>query len=285
MIKTYTLFKIVILVVLSPLIVQGQGWNTPLDVTFDPDDTVYQQSIIIDTTHNHNLWQIGKPNKVVFDSAYSLPNAIVTDTLNQYPPNDTSVFILGLRNFLRTSTWWHAVGYIYFHFQMDVDSGSRGIIEYSSDTGQTWKNLPTIAGTPPDTITFTHSSFGWQWYSIPFFDINSDTLLLRFTFISDSDAASGDGWQIDNFQVNYYTEDVSIVTKPQYSIFPNPANTLLTIKGPDKIGNVEVYNSSGKLLLTNYYNKTVADIDISSLLPGIYFVNVEGNVRHKFLKQ
>ena len=47
--------------------------------------------IIIDTISNpDNIWQIGVPSKTIFDSAYSLTHAIVTDTLNAYPVNDTS---------------------------------------------------------------------------------------------------------------------------------------------------------------------------------------------------
>jgi hypothetical protein len=58
-----------------------------LELTFDADDALYPHFITIDTgSHLHNSWQIGRPGKSVFDSAYTLPNAIMTDTLNTYPP-------------------------------------------------------------------------------------------------------------------------------------------------------------------------------------------------------
>jgi len=38
------------------------------------------------------IWQIGPPQKAIFDSAYSLPNALVTDTLNTYPVNQECYF-------------------------------------------------------------------------------------------------------------------------------------------------------------------------------------------------
>ncbi|MDA3953800.1 MAG: transposase [Bacteroidales bacterium] len=43
------------------------------------------------------IWQIGTPNKTFFDSAYSSPNAIITDTVNYYPINN-KVHEKGYRN-------------------------------------------------------------------------------------------------------------------------------------------------------------------------------------------
>ena len=46
----------------------------------------YQELIYdFDTTHGTNVWQIGQPQKTVFNQAYSLPNALMTDTINSYP--------------------------------------------------------------------------------------------------------------------------------------------------------------------------------------------------------
>ena len=43
-------------------------------------------------TSASNIWQIGKPQKIIFDSASTVPNAIVTDTINFYPINNISRF-------------------------------------------------------------------------------------------------------------------------------------------------------------------------------------------------
>ena len=77
-----------IILLLQTLIIRAQS---PLYITFD--NAVYKEAIEIDTVHyHHNIWQVGAPHKSVFTSAQSLPNAIVTDTANPVPPNDTSVF-------------------------------------------------------------------------------------------------------------------------------------------------------------------------------------------------
>ena len=51
-------------------------------------------------TSNQNIWQIGRPSKIFFDSAYSKEKAIVTDSINFYPVNNCSYFnlYLGLFN-------------------------------------------------------------------------------------------------------------------------------------------------------------------------------------------
>lgn len=43
-----------------------------------------------------NLWQIGIPDKTIFDSAYSKPYAMITDTINNYTLNNHSNFIVKL---------------------------------------------------------------------------------------------------------------------------------------------------------------------------------------------
>jgi len=60
---------------------------------FDGADTSKYTSIkILFAKESNNIWQIGKPHKHYFDSAYSKPNVLVTDTSKAYPVNDTSVF-------------------------------------------------------------------------------------------------------------------------------------------------------------------------------------------------
>ena len=45
------------------------------------DDSTYLNYIFIDTANcPDNIWQVGSPDKIVFDEAYSLPNAIVSET-------------------------------------------------------------------------------------------------------------------------------------------------------------------------------------------------------------
>src|ERR1041384_4098256 len=60
---------------------------------FDGADTSATNSIIIMLdTSSTNIWQIGRPQKIIFDSAATFPNALVTDTINNYPDSNVSRF-------------------------------------------------------------------------------------------------------------------------------------------------------------------------------------------------
>lgn len=97
-------------------------------VTFEVPVT----TIIIDTATN-DLWQIGHPGKTFFDGAYAGMNALLTDTIDPYPPNDTSSFIYVIRNpytqtCLSGLQFWH---------KYDTDTlNDIGIIEASYDGGR-----------------------------------------------------------------------------------------------------------------------------------------------------
>jgi hypothetical protein len=71
----------------------GQLFDDWYDLDFDSPFGL--QHLTIDTVSNpNNIWQIGKPQKIIFINAHSAPNVLVTDTINSYPTNDTSIFYI-----------------------------------------------------------------------------------------------------------------------------------------------------------------------------------------------
>src|SRR4051812_25123481 len=73
------------------------------------DTTIAMDHIRIDTVSKHSIWQIGSPDKIIFKSASSLPNAIVTGLTNSYPINDTSAFTIVNVAFGAGFEWPHTV--------------------------------------------------------------------------------------------------------------------------------------------------------------------------------
>jgi hypothetical protein len=57
-----------------------------------------QVNTIVINNPGHSTWQIGTPQKNYFNAAYQGTRAILTDSLDVYPPNDTSSFIYIIRN-------------------------------------------------------------------------------------------------------------------------------------------------------------------------------------------
>jgi hypothetical protein len=252
------------------------------------EDTTYLNRVFIDTISNPNCtWQIGYPAKTVFNFAYSNPNVIVTDTLNSIPPNDTSIFYLyHVRDQYQPA---HDFG-IEFKYQLDGDSTDKGIIEISPDTGHTWINLLTQDTTfqmhwyyPKPTLT--GSTSGWQSFGLgmvswasgygtfPIY-ITADTVLFRFTYISDSISTPHDGWMIDNFLLHdVYMGIDEIQNDNLISIYPNPTSDELIIQrtNANDRETVQILNPMGQQLYENknFEGKTINTRQLSN---GIYLL-------------
>jgi hypothetical protein len=253
--------------------------------TINFDDTINLFRIRIDTTVPNNIWQIGAPNKHIFKSAYSLPNAIITDTLNSYPINNNSVFYLRTKGDFNKA---HSA-FLTFKYRMDCDSlVDFGRIELSRDNGSTWFSIVRQfnpyyifdssgqvikSSSSGDTLVFTGTSNGWytfqgglnlpenQWYYF---------LLYRFTFHSSSSFASRDGWMIDNIVFEDFWESVP-GKNSNLSTYPNPSKDILTVNSNVPITEYEIMNSMGQLLIQTKTNDLTEKISVANLNPGIYF--------------
>jgi hypothetical protein len=248
------------------------------------EDTTYLHRVFIDTISNPNcIWQIGHPAKTIFNSAYSVPNVIVTDTLNPYPINDTSSFII---THIRPGNFGGNESLLLdFYFKLNTDSlADYGIIEASLDNGTSWINLMTQDTTyglnwiNPKPI-LTGNTNGWVHYSEDIRSLTymigySDTVLYRFTFISDSVQTNKEGWMLDDFLFNDSWEGI-----PEYqndnliSISPNPTSNELrihTTKIVDK-PTIQILNYTGQILYDklNFIGET---IDTRQLPNGIYLL-------------
>ncbi|MDL2313070.1 T9SS type A sorting domain-containing protein [Bacteroidales bacterium OttesenSCG-928-B11] len=88
------------------------------------------------------------------------------------------------------------------------------------------------------------------------------------------------------FIVSYTTTQPNSIPEMKtinISLFPNPAQSTITISTTETIRNIELYNLSGQLLGT--YNQTV--INVSHLPAGVYFVKItmeNGSVTRKVVK-
>jgi len=180
-------------------------------------------------SNSSNIWQIGAPQKVFFNSAYLGNNAIITDTLNPYPALNYSYFDLYIGNFNYNTYWYPYSTLIDFRHKFDTDSLlDGGYITVSWDKGLTWENV--IYNTIPwqngiinvnqnlysdqDTLFngehgfsgrsdgWIHSSFGWEGITVKkSMEFPPDTAIVRFNFISDNNNTSREGWMIDQIRL------------------------------------------------------------------------------------
>lgn len=234
----------------------GQGfWG----INFEDTSTI--KRIWIDTiADSNNIWQIGKPNKVNFTSGYSPSNVIVTDTAYTYPVNDTSSFsIVHLASYgwENAYPWVNIGGWYYVNSDSLTDFGyldfspNHGINWYWADSSKGFCNW----GGPEEIPVFTGNSNGWKHFNyclqVPYAVSLDDTILYRFTFISDSIQTNKDGLMFDDLYFEDWIEGIQEFTNSNLiSIYPNPANENISIeylKSIDK-KSIQVIDCNGQII-------------------------------------
>jgi hypothetical protein len=267
---------------------------------FDGEDTSASNSLIIRfDTSGSNLWQIGRPQKIIFDSSATLPNAIVTDTVNIYPINNTSSF-----NF--TVVPWINWGLLAVQWKEKLDMDLHhdgGIIEYSVDAGQTWSNVFNNPGvynfygylpqnqdtllTGEYALSGTDSSWRDVWFCVDMSWIGlQDSIMLRFTFKSDSIDNNKEGWMIDNMMAHVsLMHPVKETDKKDYmSVYPNPTKDILNIE-MEKIQDFHIIEEmqfidpSGKIVAEWKNIPTKFWFDTKKYAAGLYYLKVKTNLK------
>ena len=260
---------------------------------------------------SQNIWQIGTPQKTLFNASYTLPKAIVTDTINNYPINNLSTFELIIGQFNDPVYSWNVFLDFRHKYNSDADNDG-GYITVSWDNGNTWTNVvndnnPAFMYTPmndpgiynhnlPGSILvngeqgYSGTSPGWvqtslAWYILPVIHeathLRSDTMRLRFNFISDTTELHHEGWMID--QIRLYSIDLGsgiqeyLAGQSHSFYYPNPVNTAATFKLDRTYKDVQykITDSKGSQVLTNDQGTCNEFIfERGALRPGIYFMRL-----------
>jgi len=250
---------------------------------------------MVDTASNNN-WEIGQPNKAIFQSALSIPNAIVTKLDTSYSINDTSSFTIrhiadfGLNDL---GMMWISASY-----KINSDTlTDYGTIEFSPDNGISWINFLTDTVYAQQGIyywinekpVFSGNNSDWQMFTINIQDYNhlfnityDDTVLFRFSFISDSIQTFKDGWMLDDIDIEDWHEGIyednyklgNIIT------YPNPCSSESIIEFDNLLDHatLTVFNAFGQQVKQLNDIKGQRIIFNSSNLPdGLYFIQLIEN--------
>lgn len=275
---------------------------------FDGADTNVYNAILIDIDPDSlNVWQIGTPQKIIFDSAATQPKAIVTDTINFYPTNDTSRFIAKV--VMNFPNW--GIFALQWKQKLDMDTAfDGGIVEYSTDTGNTWVNVfnnPFVynfygfQSANADTLTggeFAFSGTDSTWRDIWLcFDLSwiqqfqwGDTLFFRFTLLSDSVNNNKEGWMIDNM-LSHITiiHTVKEVEQENYlKVYPNPASNIVHIQAQKImdfhiIETMELVDPLGQVVDKWTNIPTKFWFDTNKYNDGMYYLKIKTNLQSETL--
>jgi len=77
----------------------------------------------------------------------------------------------------------------------------------------------------------------------------------------------------------------SDVSKSKISIHPNPSSEYILIENLKLNSNIELYDNTGKLVKTISNNTSKQEINIKKLLPGIYYLRIDGKSVQKIIKK
>ncbi|MCF8373621.1 MAG: T9SS type A sorting domain-containing protein [Bacteroidales bacterium] len=280
---------------------------------FDGDSLVYNPYCIltIDSTLPSNIWQIGQPQKALFDSAYTPPNALVTDTINPYPINNYSSFEIALKKPEWAEEFCWSYLSLSFTYRMETDTLQDGwYVEISYDGGANWNNI--LFDTVPDNIIagnlyslnsilyngmagFSGSSHLWSNDMIPWTsasvnyswnDSNAytiDSCRFRIVFISDSIDSQKDGLLIDHISISVWhlcgigVNEFSRVGNG-INIYPVPVNKQSVLDIPDYSGQdiikLEIYDITGKIVYCNTFKQNPVPLENIQLDNGMYILKI-----------
>ncbi len=288
-------------VILAPFLCISQTYTQ----YFDGADTTWSSLIIEIDTSAANVWQIGPPQKNIFNSASTLPNALVTDTVSGYPDNNVSSFCFNI------DPEWFDWGILALQWTQKLDMDLRndgGIIEFWSNVDDTWQNAfdnPYVYNfygfdeANQDTIlnganAFTGTDTTWKdiwlcfetsWLSY------EDTLKFRFTMMSDSIDNHKEGWMIDNMLAHLTIQHtVNEEKQDEYmKVGPNPTTGRVEINTRKieefhVIEKIELINVEGKVVQEWGVSPTKFYIDIADHPNGIYILQIKTNIQSETFK-
>lgn len=269
-------------------------------LNFDPG-----AGTMLDSIYPGTIWQVGSPEKTVFDSASSAPHALVTDTLLPY----------GVANAPEYAEFHIPVNYygemvdLYFQQRLDINEGEAwGWLEYF-EPGIGWNrvqnqggwggaSLPGVIYYASETATSTDSGLvylqataGWstEYYR---FICNAvlvgeqnrggdvDTMRFRFAFRSTANSTGRDGWMIDDVFIQNLGTCSGIEEHSTLSIkvFPDPADDMLTVSDGPRSGlmlSLAILDQQGRLIWSERRASSGAiGISTAWLKSGVYTLRI-----------
>lgn len=268
---------------------QLSEFEIPFDDTTSLDWTSW---ITIDTINYHNNeWQVGKPNKKVFNAAYDYPNALITNSNFPCRANDTSSFIF----IIPGSELFDF--YLTLKYRLDLDTGDVVLVEGSLDGGLSWADLSKDSTmnivVRPISLDSSLLTSGWDSLEIEpvGFITRSDSVLLRFTLITGADTMPRDGWMIDDIELIHYGDGVAnIPNKNAIQIVPNPARDKVQLTWLQSLwedSKLNVFNTIG----TNVFSDKISKGSIGYMIQvrdwdkGIYFIELDDGKGGRVVKK
>lgn len=209
------------------------------------------------------------------------PSTSITDSPGSNYQNNTESTIE-----LNQSFSFNNATYAYIQFQaMWQLENDYDFVEFmaSTDGGISWTPLcgqytnAGVADQDLDNPLYDNFQMDWVLEEIDLTNYLGETnVRFRFYFYSDG-GVTEEGFYFDDFTV--YTDQINDAALSEFeastvSVFPNPANNLVTLQfsNLNALSTVEIYNELGALVTTIQPQQNVTQLNIQTWAEGVYFV-------------
>jgi hypothetical protein len=272
---------------------------------FDGADTLAYNSIFLQfEPDSNNIWETGAPQNIIFDTAFSAPNAIVTDLDSTYSSADSSRFQV------KISPNFYTYGIFAFEWVQKIDyanPGDGGMVEFRFMDDSVWHNAFTspivynfygfdsanVKLLPNGEFGFSSTDSAWKsiWlcFDYSYLATRNDSMIFRFTSLTNSDTINQEGWMIDNMFTHLSVTHSATEEKIQEEylrVYPTLVEDIVYIEAKKLnqfhlIEQIELINSSGQVVQTFGESPTKFRINIGHHPPGVYLLLIQTNLQRK----
>ncbi len=190
--------------------------------------------------------------------------------------------------------FWILLDIFFVNANVGYACGSSGTLLKTTDGGESWVDFHQNFGDTFMSVYFVDENIGYMcgdncsfyqtangginWTSIDYLScIGYGTIF--FTNELTGYVVGEDGRIFKTTNGGLVSAKTNIKPESGYSLFPNPANSTITIKAADNTNSLSVditiLNCNGILVKTVSHNDFPVQVDISNLASGIYFVRIE----------
>ena len=246
-------------------------------------------AVFVDNANGMTNWS---GNWGLTNEYFVSPNFSITDSPNTSYANNTDnslqlIESISLANATYAFAQFHArweieLDYDYVQFMVSTDNGDNWtpLCGHYTNTGNANQDM--------DQPLYDGMQTEWVQEEIDLTDyIGMTDLKFKFRLISDA-FVTEDGFAFDDFKIVTDASDLSTpdFTAHQIAVYPNPAHGAIQVKADKLIHRIALYSQTGQLIqILNDQQKSIYKIDISTLQPGVYFLNFYDTAGNRVVKK
>jgi len=269
--------------------------------TFSKSDTlekIYGTAVAIldnDASSLSGFTMQGGSWNITTNTFVSAPSSITDSPNGNYSNNQNKRIVLSAPVDLSAPNLQEAL--LRFQAKWDIEAGyDYTQAEASTDNGVSWTPLcgkythPGTADQAEGEPLYDGTQADWVQEEISLNGYLGQSINIRFQLVTDP-GVTGDGFYFDDLEVLTISRDTGSnntglqnLAGSSLHLFPNPAETEVTVKGMTPGGDLLLLSATGQVLQHIQNTSDVYTLSLGTLRPGLYFIHTD-NQTLRFLKK